>query len=545
MGFDAPKPKSYLNPSGNRTSNLTREHRRKMPTTVNRQDTRFPIASRGHNLRFPSASADTAGRVEYCENVEDAATALQKVIDAGLRPTVRSSGHCYEDFIVNNPNGAILDVSMLNHVTSGPNGSGPFHVQPGSMLGNIYQEFYKRANVVLPGGTCFTVCAGGHVSGGGYGVLARLRGITVDWLSSVDILTVDANGKVVPRRVDKTHDPELFRALRGGQGSNFGMITGFTFNELPPAPIEVMQAGISFDWATMTPDKFVNILITFGKYFEEHDQTKETWGIFAAMGLNNISSGRFGIGIEFTNPDGTVKDVSVLNDFMDHFQKCKPIAEAPPDYGLQSGPGRRGGNFQRPTPGDSVCYGEHVMTRSSWIESATGGGGGGIGGGSRAKYKSAYMKKTFTEAEALALYKLLTDDRSRGLIVAVDSYGGATNNPARIHDTAIPQRASVLKLQYQSYWQDEKDDEFRLKGIRDTYTAAYSTPVASQAHLGTPFWNDHYEGCYMNYPDVDMAAHDFWPQLFYGTGDLYPLLQRVKKTYDPHNIFHHTMSIRA
>jgi hypothetical protein len=34
------------------------------------------------------------------------------------------------------------------------------------------------------------------VSGGGYGVLARLRGITVDWLSTVDILTVNGAGKV-------------------------------------------------------------------------------------------------------------------------------------------------------------------------------------------------------------------------------------------------------------------------------------------------------------------------------------------------------------
>jgi len=181
-----------------------------MPTTLSRQDPRFELAHRGRNLRFPSAEADAAGRVEYCETAEDAAQALQKVLDAGLRPTVRSSGHCYEDFVVNNPNGAILDVSMLNQVSSGPGGAPPYHVQPGAMLGNIYQEFYKRANVVLPGGTCFTVCAGGHVSGGGYGILARLNGITVDWLSSVDILTVDANGKVVPRHVDKKHTLSSF-----------------------------------------------------------------------------------------------------------------------------------------------------------------------------------------------------------------------------------------------------------------------------------------------------------------------------------------------
>ena len=90
-----------------------------MATTVLRQDSRYAVAHRGRNLRFPSAEADAAGRVEYCESVEDVAGALQKVVDAGLRPTVRSSGHCYEDFVVNNPNGAILDVSLLNHVGGG------------------------------------------------------------------------------------------------------------------------------------------------------------------------------------------------------------------------------------------------------------------------------------------------------------------------------------------------------------------------------------------------------------------------------------------
>ncbi|MBB5061824.1 FAD-binding protein [Granulicella mallensis] len=513
-----------------------------MSSIVDRQDSRFAVAHRGHNARFPSVAAEAAGRVEYCESVEDAATALQQVINAGLRPTVRSSGHCYEDFIANNPNGAILDVSLLNQVTSGRSGSAPYRIQPGAMLGNIYQELYKRSNVVLPGGSCFTVSAGGRISGGGYGILSRLYGITVDWLSAVDILTVDAAGKVVPLHVDSNHHPELFRALRGGQGSNFGLITGFTFNQLPPAPFEIMQAAVSFDWETMTPERFVKILTTYGKYWEENDQNKETWGLFGYMGITSRSSGRFGISTVFTNPDGTVKDVSVLADFLDRFETCKPIADAPLGYAAHRLLGQEmDHHFNMP----SVCYGEHPMVRSSWISAASEGSGNSMSRGVRAKYKSAYMKKAFTEEEALALYRMLSDDRSRGLVVAVDSYGGATNNPARARDTAIPQRTSVMKLQYQTYWQDEKEDSFRLAGIRDTFMAAYSTSVADPKHIGTPFPNDHYDGCYMNYPDVDMIEHSYWPQLYYGTGDLYPLLQRVKKDYDPHNVFHHTMSVRA
>ena len=390
-----------------------------MPTTVSRKDPRFEIASRGRNLRFPEAAIDRVSRILYCEDPEDAAKALQQVVDAGLRPTVRSSGHCYEDFVVNNPNGAILDVSSLNHVASEANGSFPYSIEPGAMLGNIYQELYKRANVVLPGGTCFTVAAGGHVSGGGYGILARLYGITVDWLSSVEILTVDKNGKVVQRRVDARHDPELFRALRGGQGSNFGLITGFGFRELPPAPAALVQAQISFDWNTMTPEKFAKIIIGFGEYWEKHDQDAQTWGLFGFMTLNNKASGRFGISAVLSVQEGAGSDVSVLTDFLDHFQRCEPIAEAPAGYNPHETISR---GSSRPIIGDSVCYGEHVLVRRPWIEAATEGGGSSFVGGVRAKYKSSYMKRTFTEEEAAVLYGMLTDARTQGLVISVDSW---------------------------------------------------------------------------------------------------------------------------
>ena len=62
---------------------------------------------------------------------------------------------------------------------------------------------------------------------------------------------------------------------------------------------------------------FPDILMTYGNYWEKHDQNKETWGLFGFMGLNNKASGRFGISATFTNQDGTVKDLSVLNDFLD------------------------------------------------------------------------------------------------------------------------------------------------------------------------------------------------------------------------------------
>jgi FAD/FMN-containing dehydrogenase len=40
-----------------------------------------------------------------------------------------------------------------------------------------------------------------------------------------------------------------------------------------------------------------------------------------------------------------------------------------------------------------------------------------------------------------------------------------------------------------------------------------------------------------------MLDYAWWPQLYYGPN--YEFLQQVKKKYDPNNVFHHAMSIRA
>jgi len=230
-----------------------------MAITVTQQDPRYQTLKKSRNLRMPASDADFASRIELCETASDTAEALQRIVSAGLRPTVRCGGHCYEDFVVNNPGGAILDFSLLQESPSGEDGA-RYRINPGKQLGDIYLDLYKRYGVTIPAGTCYSVGAGGHISGGGYGVLSRLHGLTTDWVSAVDILTVDANGKVIQRRVDKQHDPDLFRACRGAGGGNFGVATAFEF-ELHPIPGQVFAGSISFPF-----EQARQVLAAYGDY---------------------------------------------------------------------------------------------------------------------------------------------------------------------------------------------------------------------------------------------------------------------------------------
>lgn len=74
-------------------------------------------------------------------------------------------------------------------------------------------------------GLISTTGIGGLASGGGVGWLARKWGLAIDNVESVDMVL--ANGSVV-KGVCETHEPDLFWGVRGG-GSNFGVITSFTF----------------------------------------------------------------------------------------------------------------------------------------------------------------------------------------------------------------------------------------------------------------------------------------------------------------------------
>jgi FAD/FMN-containing dehydrogenase len=508
--------------------------------TIRRDDARFETLRTGHNLRFPQSEADCADRVLLCASAEEAAEALRQVVAAGLRPTVRSGGHCYEGFVSSNPHGAIIDLSLHNSVGRNAQ-SNAYYVAPGAMLGDVYLSLYKRYNLTLPAGSCFMVGAGGHISGGGYGLLSRLHGLTSDWLSAVDILTVDDDGTVTPRRVDATHDPELFRACRGAGGGNFGIITGFYFDRLPPAPREVASASLYFAWKDMTKERFVRLLTTYGDYWEGRGRDPDTWGLFTLLEVTPQSTGHLAIHAQFCDPDGTVADLSVLNAFLDMFAPFHPTPvpfHAPARVAAGPSTMRSRSTVQRPeNPLRDVRI-------TPWLDATI--GGGASGSPTRAKYKSSYMKRTFTRAEAETFYRFYTspDGAGEGSVVSIDSYGGAVNRPELASSTAIAQRSSVMKLQWQCYWHEESDDARHLRAMDRFYTDLYSGEHVDADHQGTP-WGDRYEGCYMNYPDSDMLRYSYWPELFYGREGLYPFLQHVKQRYDPHNIFHSSMSVRG
>jgi hypothetical protein len=287
----------------------------------------------------------------------------------------------------------------------------------------------------------------------------------------------------------------------------------------------------------MTPERLEMILTTYSSFWETRGHDPDTWGLFSVLLLSHHSAGRFGISVQFCNADGTCRDLKVLTEFLDRFHPCKPLGGTSTTSDSVIG---------SKTSEQQACWAPQNMIHRLWLDANVQDGGGG--GRQRAKYKSTYMKQRFTKSEAACLYKHMTrslpEISLNNSMLLIDSYGGAINREEMANQTAIPQRGSAMKLQFITYWSNEEDDAGHLQWINDFYKELYSGPDVEPNHKETPYPNDHYEGCYINYPDKDMLQYPFWPNLYYGEGPLYPFLQDVKRRYDPHNIFHHAMSIR-
>jgi hypothetical protein len=91
----------------------------------------------------------------------------------------------------------------------------------------------------IPTGSCPSVGIAGLTLGGGLGADARQYGLTCDALVSAAVVL--PSGESVTASADDHAD--LFWALRGGGGANWGVVTSFTFRTFPTTTRDVVTLG--------------------------------------------------------------------------------------------------------------------------------------------------------------------------------------------------------------------------------------------------------------------------------------------------------------
>lgn len=498
---------------------------------VNENGPQIPSLLQGFNQRW---FADECTIVYLCNSNTDVEEALEEAVSLfGTNVKIKGGGHCYENFVFSPETKAIIDINGLNMVEYDPTKG--YCLGSGGTNWEAFKALFRDYDKVLPSGSCYSVGLGGHICGGGYGLLSRLNGLTVDWLTGVEIVVKDdedqpAYTKYVSK--DSTGDDgDLFWAQCGGGGGNFGVITKYYFAELPTAPKTATISTFAFEWDDLSPDVLNELLL----WFKEFSEDASNWNQFGLFKLNHKANGEMHLIIQ----SALGLDVHLNRESLERLERqteelsqiCPHTVATRPILG-------HSGSFIPNTSSNTIEYTmyEAVQTLNS------------SGPNQRGKYKSAYMRKEFSAQNIQTIFDqlqiipdgLVESDMAQSLL-QVDSYGGKINTVDSAA-TAIAQRDSIFKLQYQTYWTQEADDSKYLEWIRNFYAEMYAEQGGTPNPQLDP--TNNVDGCYFNYPDSDLndlVGKDGALNLYF-LGNL-DRLKKVKQRWDPNNYFNNAQSI--
>lgn len=493
--------------------------------TVTKSDPRYGyLSTRGKNVRFTSTAA-TIHTVFTADQVVDA---VNQATAAGQQIAVRSGGHCLDDLVDNPSVQTVIDMSLMRAVYFDSTHQA-FAVEAGALLQDAYEALLLGWGVVIPGGTCPTVGIGGYVAGGGFGAMTRRHGMCVDHLYGVEVVTVNAQGTaslvVATREADDPHQ-DLWWAHTGAGGGSFGVVTRYLFRSpdalsgsanpsslLPAPPASTLVTTAVWPWASLDEAAFTTLVSNYGAWMAANSAPGGDYAsLFSGLLLEQASLGTVALICEI---DGTLPNAADLMKEM----------------------------LTAVNQGVGVNYTLQQSTMP-WLDAALAGLYGGTpSANNRSKGKGAYLREPYTQDQIATLYSRLSSDTYSGLgAIVLFSYGGQANtvDPAA---TANPHRDSIILAYLATYWADPAQDDEHVAWVRGFYSDLYASTG------GVPAPGTATDGTYVNYPDVDLADTTLntsgipWYTLYHK--DNYARLQAVKKTYDPRNVFHHQLSVRA
>jgi FAD/FMN-containing dehydrogenase len=428
--------------------------------------------------------------IAYCASPRDVSACLAFVRKFGLPVAARSGGHSYAGWSSTpGTTGLMVDVTAMNSFQAGKGQT--VRVGTGLHLIDLYNRLAAHG-LAVPGGSCPTVGVAGLTLGGGVGVLGRAFGLTSDALESVQIVTAD--GTV--RSCSASSHSDLFWACRGGGGGNFGIATAFTFRTRRLSRLVLFF--LSWPWSQAA--RVVEGWQSWAPY-----QPDELW--------SNLHMS--------AAPHGPAPVIQVGGTYLGSVHACQALLRR---LYARVGTAATGqpfeSSYQAAMMLEAGC--RTLSVSECHLPSQT-------PNGKLVRVPSYAKSDFFTRKIPPAGIRALVAgiERMRGVrgaaggvgAIAFDAFGGALNRPAP-SSTAFVHRDSLFLAQYSTSWNEGGSAAGVARQhawLRSYYTSM--RPWASGQ-------------CYQNYVDPDLAN---WRRAYYGAN--YPRLARIKKTYDPHQVF--------
>ncbi|WCJ32303.1 FAD-binding Berberine family protein [Euphorbia peplus] len=419
--------------------------------------------------------------------------------DHSLQIRIRSGGHDFEGLSYrSNTSFVILDMFNLRSIDIDI-ASETAWVQSGAILCELYYQISKISPVhAFPAGVCSSVGVGGHFSGGGYGILMRKYGLSID--NVIDAIIIDFNGNIYDR---KSMGEDLFWAIRGGGGASFGVIVSWKIKLVRvPSIVTVFnvsrtleQGGthIFYKWQQVSTKVDKRLFIR--AQTQIHKATDET--------------GKKTVLITFTG------------QFLGRKRKLISLMKMKfPELGLQLE------DCQEVSWIESTMFWDNIPYKMSF------------------KGKSDYVKEIISKKDLEKIWEILM--KTEGTLASMKimqwfPYGGRMNEILST-ETAFPHRQGYLfKILHLIIWFEEGEE------IEDAHVEV--SRVLYDAML--PYVSKYPREAFLNYRDLDIGSNpsnetNFEQAEIYGRkyfNNNFVKLTEVKKRVDPNNFFKNEQSI--
>ncbi|MEU1806689.1 FAD-binding oxidoreductase [Streptomyces sp. NPDC019937] len=449
-------------------------------------DADYTSASRLYNTRFDRLRP--AG-VAYIGNTSDITACLDFARRHGTPVAIRNGGHSYAGYSSGDGR-LVIDVSALDSIRTT---TGEARIGGGAKLIDVYTRLGAHG-VTVPGGSCPTVGISGLTLGGGHGVVSRAYGLTSDHLTGATLVT--AAGKTL--QVSEDSEPDLFWALRGAGGGNFGVVTELRFRTRKPG--DGVTAYMSWPWS-----KAAKVLQSWQKWGP--DQPDEIWSalhLSAAPGHTpTVSISCFSL--------GTYGD---LQNAVDR------LADGPGGPGPASRVTLRRRGYVDAMRMYAGC-GDTSTTRCHLPGDKPGRSADGALKRETYAARSDFFDRSLSQAGVRAMLDQVErfGRRTSGggaVSVALTALGGAVNR-VDPKATAFVHRRSRFLAQYTASWAAGGAGAPQNAWLDQAHTAMrrYASGAA-----------------YQNYTDATLKN---WRSAYYGSGA--DRLAALKKRYDPNRLF--------
>lgn len=355
--------------------------------------------------------------------------------------------------------------------------------------------------LAVSGGFCPTVSLGGFLQGGGIGLLTRHVGISSDKVTSARVVL--ASGRTVTASPEE-HD-DLYWALRGGGGGNFGVVTSYT---VTPVPVTTLTMA-SLTWPF---DRAVDVLDAWAHWLPD---APRTLGGGAVVGLRDAAPGATPFVSVLIGSVGTEAELNTQIGRLVDLVGAAPASRSgytAPYLSVMMG-----------------FYGCGSYTQDQCHRTGT-GPAAVLPRPTAAVDRGRLFDAPPPRAVWDAAVGLLDRDRLAGQqrMVQLSALGGAANDPARTA-TAYVHRNALFNASLGAVIASGPVDATAIAAAR------------SWADAGFAVLDPHSSGeTYQNF--VDPGLPD-WRRAYYGEN--YPRLVSVKRRYDPHRLFSFAQAVGA